>query len=498
MWSLIFSFAVVSGHQLLKTRPLERSLQPACSKTEVEECQEAEIDLALIKNGDHIELLDNLLLNVSRREANGVTFKAPGCEAVFAWRDDRVAGSLHTPQGSWRLEGCQGQDCYLWIKHVNRWDNEESVDSVTEGDMETLPNWQENMDKGEQDTTTVVTYSVMIWTTPEFDAAFSSDADKMAFIDLIFQETNQGYINSAMPVRVQLLDVATHPTIKDNPSASSSTMVGSFKNSMPKSELLNCADAAALLIEDNNTGYCGVAYTGVTSYCGAFSVTKRSCATGYYSFGHEIGHNFGAKHNREQYSSHDGDKYGYLIKPTGATKYSGYRTILAYFADGHSERVNHYSNPDVTYSETGTPTGVLDEANNARLITSYRFAMAACGGEEADSACIDCSASPNAWACNPQTAAPTQAPTTSKPKPKYCGLENVKPKVGTKTVGKTKKKTSKMCQDYCKARYAKTANAFRWKSHKKANKRLCWCLKLDIGYKKIKSKVKTASGPTSC
>ena len=27
------------------------------------------------------------------------------------------------------------------------------------------------------------------------------------------------------------------------------------------------------------------------------SVAKKSCALGYYSFGHEIGHNFGAYHN---------------------------------------------------------------------------------------------------------------------------------------------------------------------------------------------------------
>ena len=29
-----------------------------------------------------------------------------------------------------------------------------------------------------------------------------------------------------------------------------------------------------------------------------FSVTGQSCATGYYSFGHEISHNFGCRHDR--------------------------------------------------------------------------------------------------------------------------------------------------------------------------------------------------------
>ena len=55
-------------------------------------------------------------------------------------------------------------------------------------------------DEGEADTTTVVTYSVMIWTTAQFVATFPSEADMRTFIELIFEETNQGYINSEMPV----------------------------------------------------------------------------------------------------------------------------------------------------------------------------------------------------------------------------------------------------------------------------------------------------------
>ena len=41
-----------------------------------------------------------------------------------------------------------------------------------------------------------------------------------------------------------------------------------------------------------------------------FSVTKKSCAVGYYSFGHEVGHNIGLMHN----------------PATGANKYYPYGT----------------------------------------------------------------------------------------------------------------------------------------------------------------------------
>ena len=49
------------------------------------------------------------------------------------------------------------------------------------------------------------------------------------------------------------------------------------------------ADVVALIIDDAQ--YCGIAYLGPGIDL-MFSVTAWNCATGYYTFGHEIGHNF--------------------------------------------------------------------------------------------------------------------------------------------------------------------------------------------------------------
>ena len=54
--------------------------------------------------------------------------------------------------------------------------------------------------KGQEDTTSIVTYTIMIWYTPQFLALFSSEADMNTFVDLVFTETNEGYINSNIPV----------------------------------------------------------------------------------------------------------------------------------------------------------------------------------------------------------------------------------------------------------------------------------------------------------
>ena len=115
----------------------------------------------------------------------------------------------------------------------------------------------------QKDTTTVITYSVMIWYTPEFRNTFFTEADMEAFVNLVIEETNQGYINSQIPVcplhihmlhhtqfqvRAEKFDVKEHPSLHDN--YNSSAMLEDFDSSLPPWQLFNCADAVALLIDD--------------------------------------------------------------------------------------------------------------------------------------------------------------------------------------------------------------------------------------------------------
>ena len=69
-------------------------------------------------------------------------------------------------------------------------------------------------------------------------------------------------------------------------------------------------------------------------------------------------------------------------------------------------RVNYYSNPSLTYPPTGTPLGVVGEANNAAVLLANRLAMAAVGDETAT-----CSDSTGATATS-ATSAPTTTPPT--------------------------------------------------------------------------------------
>ena len=105
------------------------------------------------------------------------------------------------------------------------------------------------------------------------------------------------------------------------------------------------------------------------------SLTRKSCALGYFTFGHELAHNFGCGHEPGTYSNnlYPGG-HGHLIQ-------GGLRTILAYRSDGHSTRVNYYSNPSVLYPPTNTPTGIQPISDNSAVLRLNRFSMANIGDE---------------------------------------------------------------------------------------------------------------------
>ena len=138
-----------------------------------------------------------------------------------------------------------------------------------------------------------------------------------------------------------------------------------------------------------------------------FSVTKYSCATGYFSFGHELGHNMGAHHDRGTTNTcGDSDfRYGYR-DPAGQ-----YRSILAYSCatgqcdnnpGGSCTRSQFFSHPDPT-GWNGKPAGYsvgdpLGETNNAKRINDSASVIAG-------------------FYDDPTNPPPTQSPTTAAPTP---------------------------------------------------------------------------------
>ena len=208
-----------------------------------------------------------------------------------------------------------------------------------------------------------------------------STANMKGIIDLAVEETNAAY--SLSGVDTELLLVHSY-MLRDYVEASSRAFNTALKHisSMAdiRTERSYCgADLVALIIDDSQS--CGIAYVGPSARR-MFSVTAWNCATGYYSFGHEIAHNLGCEHDRGQKDSCTSDlgnyNYGYR-DPNGA-----FRTILAYNCNtdqcdtnpsSSCVRIQRFSTPDPAYTYNGKAIGTC-LSDNARRINEVKAAVA--------------------------------------------------------------------------------------------------------------------------
>jgi hypothetical protein len=209
---------------------------------------------------------------------------------------------------------------------------------------------------------------VLVAYTPEARVAYGGADGIQALIGLAVTETNQAYLNSDAPVQLRLVGTA-ETSYQDTGDMNADLMALTLPGDGAMDELLTLrdelgADVVSLIVEAGD--YCGLSWQmGVLdpAYAAyAFNVVKTTCATGYYSFGHEIGHNLGLSHDHDNASS-GLYPYSYGWQDPAA----GFRTVMAYTCPLGCTRVQHFSNPEVTYS--GAPTGQLDYADNALALT---------------------------------------------------------------------------------------------------------------------------------
>jgi hypothetical protein len=283
----------------------------------------------------------------------------PLSQVVLIVSEDRLTGSLSMPGANYSIKKLEGDIHRITEDDHSQYPPELPPVAVPVQQRRTSTQQQaQDLGGGE----TCADISVLVAYTPEARIAEGGTAAMEARINLAIEETNQSYINSGMIQRLSLAyametnpgDAANNFTV--DLTALQNLSDGIFEN-VDASRETHYADLVALIIEDSSA--CGLAYL-YSSDSNAFSVTHRTCATGYYSFGHEIGHNMGAHHdwyvNDTTYSNAT-----YNINKGHVNLAGRWRTVMAYntmCSDNRTNcnRIQYWSNPGKIYG--GDPMGV--------------------------------------------------------------------------------------------------------------------------------------------
>ena len=296
------------------------SIKLCCSDPALLSCASVSINPELILSRKNIKILGTELNFSSEVEPRGYVYhNSQGDEAVITLNQQtgNVFGTVNTHDNKiFSIEKCRHS--HVIKQHdVSKFREEKVTESPREDPVTRVKRDQ----RWWNDNTTVVTYSVMIYYTQAFQDGIQSDLD--CWLDNLFAVTNQGYINSKIPLRVTrfctekanivneknkhmegLLEEFS--SMKGDPSG----VYGSPTN------LRNTADVAHLLVSEAAGGDCGIAYGGTYRSGNTVSVSSRCCARHFYTFGHEIAHHLGAFYNKEAaiYNHYSSYGRGFLIE----------------------------------------------------------------------------------------------------------------------------------------------------------------------------------------
>ncbi|CAJ1958276.1 unnamed protein product [Cylindrotheca closterium] len=214
----------------------------------------------------------------------------------------------------------------------------------------------------------------------------TTEQNMRGLINLAFSETNTAFTNSGINAEVRLVHAYRTSYTEDSVAPNAfvpalNALEAGIDDGMTNSIALRdekCADAVAMIIEDD-TRICGLARRRTSSpyilpINKMVSITRWDCATGVYTFAHELGHNFGCIHDRGAESSCDTSAFSNTNfayqEPTAE-----FRTIVSTNCDSDRcgsnplsacARIQYFSNSGFA-SFGGKATGNANNNNAAQI-----------------------------------------------------------------------------------------------------------------------------------
>ena len=214
------------------------------------------------------------------------------------------------------------------------------------------------------------TIDVLVAYTP---AAETQAGSIGGLIQLAVDETNNSYGRSGIQPRLRLVR-----TVRTSYAESGDMEVDVARLAAPADGFLDeipplrdVAGADIVVLVTGNGNFCGIARDILAGVDGAFAVVGQNCATGYYSFGHEVGHLQGARHNPEADDTPTPFAYGHGFFSVANRK----RTVMSYDCPVGCTRIDAWATPQVVVE--GVAMGDTTLHNDARVLNETACTVSA-------------------------------------------------------------------------------------------------------------------------
>ena len=297
-----------------------------------------------------------------------------GDHVLISVLDDDIQGVIETTKGVFTIETVGKKEYAIvkvdYSKLREACENLHEESSNSNSDEEKIHNRDSNIDNNDITTSPILKSAtvnnckirVLVLYTPNAQSSVSNIKNTVLTAVAL---TNQSFINSNINYQIELAYVGRTNYTESGYSTDLSRFRTSGDGYMDEVHTLRnkySADVCVLLA--NESDICGIATgIGVTAN-DAFCVISSysTCATSNYSFGHEIGHLLGCRHDPYVDNSSTPYAYGHgYVNPSKT-----WRTIMAYVdACGSCPRLQYWSNPNVTYG--GEPMGTVATHNSTRV-----------------------------------------------------------------------------------------------------------------------------------